>query len=107
MSTTDDALTPSGSLEEQLLSPAYRVAPGLFWDVARMRGDTGYDVMEPARAPTDGTPSRAGVSTAGISAHGPYVVYHRAVGHAWDSPSTWRAISPSIAIPPRTPRRCD
>ncbi len=50
MSATDDALTPSGSLEEQLLSTKYGVAPETFWDVARMRGDTGYDVMEPARA---------------------------------------------------------
>ncbi len=48
--STDGALTASGSLEERLLSATYRIAPERFWNLARMRGDTGYDLMEPARS---------------------------------------------------------
>jgi hypothetical protein len=48
-SAGDAEATPvTPSLEEQLLSPAYRVRRELFWDRARMQGDDGYDVMERA-----------------------------------------------------------
>jgi hypothetical protein len=38
------------SLENRLLSGQYRIEPEAFWTIARMRGDDGYDIMEPARA---------------------------------------------------------
>ncbi len=38
------------SLEQQLLSDPYRVAPEAFWAVAQMRGDDGYDRIEAARS---------------------------------------------------------
>ena len=45
-----DATTPAvpRSLEEQLLCATYRVPGESFWEVARMLGDDGYDVMNRA-----------------------------------------------------------
>jgi hypothetical protein len=45
----DELASGPASLEEQLLSPAYRVSRESFWDRARALGDDGYDVMERAR----------------------------------------------------------
>ena len=47
--TEDTAMAnTTPSLEERLLTATYRVAPEPFWDSRRLRGDDGYDIMEPA-----------------------------------------------------------
>jgi hypothetical protein len=73
----------SQSLEAQLLSAQYRVSPEAFWDAARLRGDCGYDLMEPAR--TRGWDAIPGWGRNGWDLGSwPYVViYHRAIKDSW------------------------
>lgn len=71
-------------LADQLLGATYRIAPEAFWDIARMRGDSGYDLMGPARShgmarhPELG-PRRLGPRFLALRRRLP-----RAVGHAWE-----------------------
>jgi hypothetical protein len=71
------------SLEDQLLSATYRTQPEPFWALAQMRGDCGYDVIEPARA--KGWDPIAGWGRDGWDLGSwPYViVFHRRTADAW------------------------
>ena len=84
MSATDDGLTTSGSLEERLLNQSYRVAPETFWDVAHMRGDTGYDVMEPARGHGWEAIANWGLDGWDLGSWPYVVVFHRDSVDGWE-----------------------
>jgi hypothetical protein len=81
--TDIDPIADTQSLEEQLLSATYRIDPEPFWTIALMRGDCGYDIMEPARA--KGWQPIAGWGRDGWDLGSwPYVViYHRRTADAW------------------------
>ncbi len=81
--TDIDPTAETQSLEEQLLGPTYRIEPEPFWTIARMRGDCGYDIMEPASA--HGWQPISGWGRDGWNMGSwPYVVmYHRRTADAW------------------------
>jgi hypothetical protein len=50
LSAADSEMIPvTRSLGDELLSATYRVSRDAFWDISRMQGDDGYDVMQRAR----------------------------------------------------------
>ena len=74
----------TGCLEDTLLSNTYRVAPESFWTVALISGDTGYDVMQPARAHGWQAVSGWGLDGWDLGSWPYVVIYHRDHRDAWD-----------------------
>ena len=71
------------SLEDQLLNARYRVQPEAFWSHARMRGDDGYDIMEPARAMCWNAIPSWGRNGWDLGSWPYVVVYHRRAVDGW------------------------
>lgn len=81
---TDNTTTSqSTGLEETLLSPSYRIAEEAFWSAARMRGDDGYDIMEPALARRWRAIPSWGRDGWDLGSWPLVVVYHRDTDEQW------------------------
>jgi hypothetical protein len=71
------------SLEQRLLIRSYRIAEEAFWSAARMRGDDGYDIMEPARARRWRAIPGWGRDGWDLGSWPLVVIYHRHINDAW------------------------
>lgn len=80
---TDIAATDTQSLEQQLLSDEYRIEPEAFWSLALLRGDDGYDRMEPARTHRWRPIPSWGQDGWDLGSWPLVVIYHRTTPDAW------------------------
>jgi hypothetical protein len=80
---TEIVPAPRCALEEELLNDEYRIEPETFWTLSVLRGDDGYDRMEPAGANRWRPIPSWGRDGWDLGCWPLAVIYHRATLDAW------------------------